>query len=187
MPGFVFQFRRGDRGDAATLADFAAHAYAQAFGHATRPDDLAAYLASNFSEQLQAVELTDPGVITILATSDRILAGYAQVRRHTPPKCVTGRDPAELWRFYVDRPWQGRGLAGPLLRAALSASAELGGRTVWLSVWEGNARAISFYRKNGFRDVGVHPFWVGADRQTDRIMVVEASTPNADRIRRDSQ
>jgi len=153
--------------------------YADTFGHATGPDDLVAYLASSYSEHQQAAELRDPDVITILATSDRSLAGYAQVRRYAAPKCVTGQDPVELWRFYVDRPWQGRGLARELLMAALSAASELGGQTVWLSVWEGNARAISFYKKNGFRDAGSHPFWVGTDRQTDRIMVIEASSPDA--------
>lgn len=179
MPGFGFQLRRGDGGDAAALADFAARTYADTFGHATSPGDLVAYLASNYSEHQQAVELSDLDVITILATSDRTLAGYAQVRRHAPPRCVTGQDPVELWRFYVDRPWQGHGLARELLMAALSAASELGGHTVWLSVWEGNARAISFYKKSGFSDAGSHPFWVGRDCQTDRIMVFETSRPDA--------
>jgi hypothetical protein len=37
-------------------------------------------------------------------------------------------------------------------------------------VWERNARAIAFYVKCGFRDVGSQPFLVGSDLQTDRVM-----------------
>ena len=36
---------------------------------------------------------------------------------------------------------------------------------------ERNPRAIAFYRKFGFVDVGAHEFRLGADVQTDRVMV----------------
>jgi ribosomal protein S18 acetylase RimI-like enzyme len=77
----------------------------------------------------------------------------------------------ELARFYVDRPWHGRGVARELMDAARAAARNLGGRTFWLGVWEHNPRAIAFYAKCGFRDVGSHKFLVGSDLQTDRVMV----------------
>ena len=49
----------------------------------------------------------------------------------------------------------------------------MGGRTLWLAVWQRNPRAIAFYRKYGFRDVGTHFFVVGSDHQTDRVMFRE--------------
>ena len=52
------------------------------------------------------------------------------------------------------------------------AAKELGGRNLWLGVWERNARAIAFYSKMGFTKVGNHSFYVGSDR-TDDVMVVE--------------
>jgi ribosomal protein S18 acetylase RimI-like enzyme len=42
---------------------------------------------------------------------------------------------------------------------------------MWLSVWSGNARAIAFYTKVGFVDAGAVEFWLGPDRQMDRVMV----------------
>jgi ribosomal protein S18 acetylase RimI-like enzyme len=57
------------------------------------------------------------------------------------------------------------------MAAVLRAAVELGGVTLWLGVWERNPRAIAFYQKCGFRDVGSHDFWFGNDRQTDRVMV----------------
>ncbi|MGT7612465.1 GNAT family N-acetyltransferase, partial [Escherichia coli] len=41
---------------------------------------------------------------------------------------------------------------------------------VWLGVWEYNPRAISFYRKLGFTEVGEHICQVGSDPQRDIIM-----------------
>ena len=45
-----------------------------------------------------------------------------------------------------------------------------GPRTLWLGVWERNPRAIAFYTKCGFVDVGEHAFVFGTDEQTDRVM-----------------
>jgi RimJ/RimL family protein N-acetyltransferase len=59
------------------------------------------------------------------------------------------------------------------MSAACEAARELGGRSVWLAVWEHNPRAIAFYRKSGFRDVGDTTFVLGADVQTDRVMMME--------------
>jgi ribosomal protein S18 acetylase RimI-like enzyme len=53
---------------------------------------------------------------------------------------------------------------------AVDAAAAARARTIWLGVWEHNPRAIAFYLKCGFVDVGRHPFQLGRDVQTDRIM-----------------
>jgi ribosomal protein S18 acetylase RimI-like enzyme len=99
------------------------------------------------------------------------MAAYAQVRHGSPPPpCVTGPKTFQLWRFYVDRPWIGRGIAQRLMAAARAEAEALGGETLWLGVWERNLRAMAFYRKCGFVDVGSHPYVVGNDPQTDRIM-----------------
>jgi len=57
------------------------------------------------------------------------------------------------------------------LPAALSAAQELGGRSIWLSVREHNPRAIAFYTKSGFEDLGTTDFWMGSARQLDRVLV----------------
>jgi RimJ/RimL family protein N-acetyltransferase len=41
---------------------------------------------------------------------------------------------------------------------------------VWLGVWERNPRAIAFYKKFGFLEVGVHVFPLGFDPQRDIVM-----------------
>ena len=80
-------------------------------------------------------------------------------------------DAYELHRFYVDRPSQGTGVAQRLMAAVQDAARAAGARHLWLGVWEHNPRAIRFYAKRGFVDVGSHDFVLGADRQTDRVML----------------
>ena len=68
--------------------------------------------------------------------------------------------------------WHGRGVAQRLMQHVREAARALGARDVWLSVWERNPRAIAFYAKCGFRDVGSKDFFVGQDRQRDHVMVM---------------
>jgi diamine N-acetyltransferase len=165
--------RRADISDAALLAEFAARTFAATFGAENTADDLAAHLAASYGVVQQRREIRNPDVITLLAEDDGRLAGYAQVRRNAAPIEPPPASAVELWRFYVDRPWHGRGVAAPMMSAAKDAAVALGGQQMWLSVWERNPRAIAFYGKCGFRMVGSKDFWVGSDRQTDHVMVVE--------------
>jgi len=163
--------RRGVPADAAALAEIAARTFADTFADANDPADMATYLASAYGVPQQTAELEDPDVVTLLALRDDLLVGYAQVRRHPPPACVAVERPVELRRFYIDRAEHGRGVARLLMDAAYDAVRALGGRHVWLGVWERNARATAFYVKCGFVRVGSHDFYVGSDRQTDDVYV----------------
>ena len=165
------QIRRAVDSDAAALAEFAARTFADTFGAENRAEDLRAHLESAYGITQQTRELNDPSVVTLLLHRGTTLAGYAQVRSKAPPPCVTRERPVELYRFYVDRLAHGSGVAQRLMAAARAAAREFGGLHLWLGVWERNPRALSFYKKEGFVDVGSTDFYVGPDRQTDRVLV----------------
>ncbi len=168
--------RRGVASDAAALAAFAARTFAEAFGDDTSTDDLQAHVAATYRADLQALELADPTVITLLALHDARIVAYAQVRlNEAPPSCVTMSNAVELQRFYADRSVRGTGLTLRLMERALDAARELGGRYAWLGVWERNARAMAFYRKAGFDEIGFTHYAVGSDRQTDRVFLASLS------------
>jgi diamine N-acetyltransferase len=157
-------------GDAVALAEFGARTFRDAFEADNTPEDMALYLASSYGPDLQAAEIRNAGILTLLAEHERRLAGYAQLREGPAPACVAGPAPIELWRFYVEQAWQGRGVAQALMTATFEAAVGRGAATVWLSVWERNHRAQAFYRKSGFEDRGDREFILGTDRQTDRVM-----------------
>ena len=63
----------------------------------------------------QTLELTDRDITTLLVEEGGDAIAYAQIRADHIPDCVTGPAPIELWRFYVDRGWHGRGVAQALM------------------------------------------------------------------------
>ena len=162
--------RRARDDDAERLAEFARRTFVETFAPDNTAEDMAMHVASAFGTGIQLRQIRDPGMVTLLAELGPTLAGFAQVRNGERPACVTGDSPVELWRFYVDRPVHGRGIAQALMRAVDHNAVELGGRTLWLGVWERNPRAIAFYAKCGFVDVGEHAFIFGTEEQTDRVM-----------------
>jgi ribosomal protein S18 acetylase RimI-like enzyme len=156
--------------DATALASFAARTFRETFEADNTAENMALYLATNYGPERQGAEIDDPGIITLLAEDGRRLAGYAQLHEGPAPDSVAGAAPIEIRRFYVDRNWQGRGVAQALMMASLESAMKRGARTVWLAVWERNLRAQAFYRKCGFEDCGAQDFLLGRDRQTDRVM-----------------
>jgi ribosomal protein S18 acetylase RimI-like enzyme len=67
--------------------------------------------------------------------------------------------------------WIGRGVGAALMQAALREADARGCDAIWLDVWENNNRAIDFYRRWGFVEIGTQPFRLGNDTQRDLLMV----------------
>jgi GNAT superfamily N-acetyltransferase len=169
--------RRGTVEDAAALAELAARTFVDTFAADNRPEDMQAHLEKSYGVVQQSEELLDPDVVTLLADRGGELVGFAQVRRNAPPPCVAERGAIELNRFYLDKRVHGTGLATRLMQASREAALALGGRQLWLGVWERNPRAQAFYRKAGFVDVGSTIYMVGPDPQTDRVLLSGALSP----------
>lgn len=134
---------------------------------------MAAYVASTFTPELQAIEVADPRELILVATSqgdEDTFIGYAHLGVSDRPSEVTDAASIELKRFYVASQHHGHGVAQALMQRVLSEASRRGSRCLWLGVWERNARAIAFYRKLGFNHVGTQPFQLGTDVQTDWIM-----------------
>jgi GNAT superfamily N-acetyltransferase len=171
--------RRASIDDAAALARAGARLFAQTFGTANRPEDMAAYLAGAFSEARQRSELGDARNTFWLAHDPSgELVGYAHVRRDAPIAANVTRDrtAAEVARLYADSAWHGLGVGASLMRACIESARGWGADVLWLAVWERNPRAIAFYAKQGFHPVGEQDFLLGTDRQHDIVMALDLTT-----------
>jgi ribosomal protein S18 acetylase RimI-like enzyme len=163
--------RAATTADAAALADLARRTFYETFAATNNAADMALYLAGAYGVDQQTRELEDRDISTLLVEEAGRAIAYAQVRNDHVPDCVTGPSPVELWRFYVDRGYHGRGIAPLLMERVKEVARERGAKTLWLGVWERNDRARAFYAKCGFTDAGEHIFLFGTDPQTDRVMV----------------
>ena len=79
----------------------------------------------------------------------------------------------EIERIYVLKEFHGKKIGQILYDKALQTAIETAAEYIWLGVWEQNARAISFYKKNRFREFGKHIFRLGSDDQTDIMMKLD--------------
>lgn len=154
--------RHATPSDAAALAELGARTFRDAFGEQNRAEDMEEYVGRTYGEVQQRQELEDPKNAALVVERDGVLIGFAQLRRDA--------DSVEIARFYVDRTHHGEGIAQELMQRCVEVARDLGAKALWLGVWERNPRAIRFYEKCGFVDIGSHPFLVGSDLQTDRLM-----------------
>jgi ribosomal protein S18 acetylase RimI-like enzyme len=163
--------------DAERLAALAERTFRDTFAADNSTHDMDIYVRDAFSLDRVRAELVDDANTFLLAVVDggEQQSGYAQIRIGTTDPSVNGPDPIELERLYADRSAIGRGVGAALMRASLDAAGSRGYRTMWLGVWERNDRAIAFYLKWGFKEVGDHVFQLGSDAQRDLIM--ERSVP----------
>ena len=168
IPGLTI--RRGTIADAGLLSELGARTFSETFAVDNTAEDLAAYVARSFSVAQQTAELEDPASTFLIAEVDGHAAGYAKLHDGEPETGVEGPKPIELVRLYVSRDWLGRGIGEQLMRACIDEARQAGHETIWLGVWERNARAQAFYRKWNFREVGEHMFQLGSDLQRDLLM-----------------
>lgn len=159
--------------DAGMLSELGARTFSEAFARDNTPANLAAHLKNSFSPEIQHRELSQADMNFLIAEVDGQPVGYAQLLFNSREKRVEGSNPMEIRRIYVLQDVVGKGMGSKLMTASLNEARQRACDIVWLGVWEKNRRAIDFYRKWGFREVGSHIFLLGDDPQTDLIMVLE--------------
>jgi ribosomal protein S18 acetylase RimI-like enzyme len=166
------RIRAATPADAEPLAALAERTFRDTFADDNSTEDMEAYVRDSFSLDRVRAELADDANTFLLAfvEGEEQPDGYAKLRTGTTDPSVTGPDPIELQRLYVDRSAIGHGVGAALMWASLEAARSAGHRTLWLGVWDRNARAISFYQRWHFETVGDHEFRLGSDRQMDLIM-----------------
>ncbi len=157
--------------DAKPLSVLAERTFRDTYSAMNSAGDMSLHCRNKFSEAIQASEILDPNRITMLSEEDGELNGFAQLCWNKTPSCVAPENPGEINRFYVAREWHGKGVASALMTFFIEQSKLKLFDSLWLSVWEPNPKAIAFYKKSGFIEVGNTTFLLGNDLQQDIVML----------------
>ena len=169
---------------AATLADCAllsligSATFAATYPHMIAAEDMLSHCQNRHSEAAYQ-QLLQAGAHAWLAF-DRAPVGYALV---TAPDLLTAPDlpietqpgDLELMRIYALPTYQGRGVGARLMQAAIVHAASCGAPRLLLGVYEGNARALAFYRKCGFQIIAERRFQVGEAVYRDEVLALSLS------------
>jgi ribosomal protein S18 acetylase RimI-like enzyme len=165
--------------DAASLATLAEESFRETFSRMNTVEDMNLHCRTSYSEAIQSAEISDSNMVTLVCEDGGGLVAFAQVRWSKAPACVSAKNPGEIRRLYAAKPWHGKGTAQDMMESCIKEMTKRESDVVWLGVWERNSRAISFYKKSGFTEVGSHIFPLGTDPQRDIIMVrpIPTGTP----------
>lgn len=168
--------RYGTIEDAEMLAKLGARTFYDTFAKDNTPENMDAHLKRSFSPEIQFDELSQPNVIFLIVEYENIPIGYAQLILNSKDEAITETRPLEIRRIYALQEYIGKGIGKELMKAAIDEARQRNCDCVWLGVWEKNQRAIEFYKKWGFREVGAHIFSVGDDPQNDFVMKLELTS-----------
>ena len=172
------QFRQCSLADAATLALVGASTFLEAYAGWIPGDAILGHCAKNHTEAAYAAYLAQPTSRAWLAEAAPGAApvGYALLTEPDfSPELLEPED-LELKRIYVfSRFHRGRDGAGPAVGQGLMdlAIAHARGRRsprLLLGLHQDNVRALRFYRKNGFEQVGTRQFQVGSTTFDDLVL-----------------
>ena len=157
-------------GDIDALRELSIKTYYETFAYLNTPEDMQAYLDEAFEITKLRHELADPNSLFFFLYFNGVLAGYLKLNEAPSQTDINDGSSLEIERIYVASEFQGEGFGRYLMEQAIAIATEHKKKYAWLGVWEKNEKAIRFYKKNGFYEIGTHTFVMGEDVQTDYIM-----------------
>lgn len=156
--------------DLENLRELAYQTFDDTFGHLNTPENMQVYLEKAFSREKLQDELTNPLSRFFFLAQGSQLVGYLKINEGEAQTDLKDSASLEIERIYIKKEFQGYGLGKKLIEQAVEIAVKEGKQYLWLGVWEKNQKAIAFYKKMGFREVGTHHFYMGDEKQRDFIM-----------------
>ena len=157
--------------DAQALALLGAATMLETYAELVDGADIVAHCTHRHAAAVYQAWLADPdAVIWIAETVRRAAVGYLVLTPATLPDDRPHPDDLEVQRIYVLSRYHGTGVGYALMSRAIDEAARRGAREVVLGVLKLNVRAVAFYRRQGFREVGTRVFQVGGARFDDFVL-----------------
>lgn len=132
--------------------------------------DFVAYIKGHFSKEKITSNLSNPKVIYVLAEKNNMAAGYCKINLRTAPEEINDDSWIQLEEIYVAKGMVGQGFGKKLMEEFLKIGNKQGSTTAWLAVWDGNQRAIDFYKQWGFEVFGSQQFKMETTADIDVLM-----------------
>ena len=160
----AIEIRLARKEDAPSIALLGRTTFTETFGHFFRdPQDLIDYYNSTFSVQKIEAGIEKPNNLFWIAFANRLPVGYAKLKLHSKSDFVDSKEVCQLQKIYVLKDFLSMKIGLELQRTLLEKAKDLRFTEIWLSVLNSNERAIRFYEKSGFEQVGNHDFQIGRE------------------------
>lgn len=138
----------GDAADVKSLAALSIEVWLDTYAHRGVSDSYAAHVLDTYSPDAFARDLENGDKKLFLCRNDFGLLGYLKLDLSARPVSATSGS-AEIETLYIRRHHHRLGLGSLLFREALRCAADAGQPRLFLTVHEGNSKAIAFYEAQG--------------------------------------
>lgn len=162
-------------GDIERLQALGQETFRETFAEKNTAENMQKYLEEGFNIKQLAAELSNPDTAFYFALLEGKEIGYLKLNFGKAQTELQDPLAVEIERIYVLNEFHGKRVGQILYEKAITIAKERKAAYIWLGVWEENARALSFYKKNGFVEFDKHIFKLGNEEQTDLMMKLDLS------------
>jgi diamine N-acetyltransferase len=162
-----WRIREAGAQDFAAIALIGAATILETYAGVVEIDDMLDFCAHEHSAEAYAAYVAEGSRIWLAeAVTTGVPLGYVMLSRPDLDAAVEGD--VEVKRIYTLTRMQGSGLGKALMDTALAGA--VGSARVLLGVKADNARAIAFYAKHGFAEIGTRRFRTGETWHHDLVL-----------------
>lgn len=147
--------------DTKVLALLGRLTYVESHGHFIEDkNDLLKYVDENFSVSKTKQDINNPNNLLYIVYVNDLPVGYAKLILNSIHESVASQNNCRLDRIYIQNEFIPLKIGQQLLTFVEEKAKELQLDTMWLSVYIKNKRAIRFYERNEYKNVGELNFLV---------------------------
>ena len=151
----MIKIKKANKADTAILALLGRVTYAESHGQfIDDKSDLIKHLDENFSVSKTKQDISNPKHIFYIIYADDLPVGYAKLVVNAKHKSIASQNNCCLEKIYILNEFIPLKIGQQLLIYVEEQAKALKLDTMWLSVYIKNNRAIRFYEKNEFKNVG---------------------------------
>lgn len=140
------------------------------FKDSNTEENLREYIEKAFNEKKMLNELLNENSVFYILYNNNRPIGYLKLNEGDGQSDIKDYNSIEIERIYVLKEFQNMGIGKILLDKAVEFALYKNKNYIWLGVWEKNEKALVFYKKNDFKIISEHSFFMGDEEQLDYIM-----------------
>ena len=167
----MIEIKKATQKDAVILALLGRVAYIESHGHFIRSkEDLDQYVKHTFSVSNIEKDLLHPKNLFHILYVDKLPVGYTKLILNANPENITSNNNVLLEKIYVLNEFIPMKVGQQLLNFTEKKAKALNLDNMWLNVYIKNERAIKFYRKNHFKDIGTMDYLVNGTGYPNHVL-----------------
>lgn len=154
----MIKIEKATQKNAKILSKISVASFLASHGHSASKEDIDSYVAENFNEENFLVELSNSNFQYYLIYYKGEVAGYSKIVFNSENENIPHKNNALMSRLYLLKEFYGLNLGKELFNFNATLAKQNSQKGIWLAVWVENVKAISFYKKMGFKKVGNYDF-----------------------------